>query len=39
VGNRQLAFDPATETFTNHDPANTLLKPEYRKHYRIPDEV
>ena len=39
VGNRQLAFDRATESFTNHDPANKLLKPEYRKHYRIPDEV
>jgi hypothetical protein len=32
-------FDGATERFTNSDDANALLKPAYRKHYRIPDAV
>jgi len=39
AGNRQLLFDAATESFTNDDSTNRLLKPEYRKHFRIPDEV
>ena len=39
VGNKQLAFDSKSETFTNCEEANKLLKPEYRKNYRIPDEV
>ncbi len=39
VGNQRLKFDPATETFPGHAAANKLLKPEYRKQYRIPDSV
>ncbi|MHC4405776.1 MAG: Gfo/Idh/MocA family protein [Planctomycetota bacterium] len=39
VGNRQLVFDANSETFPGDEAANRLLKPEYRKHYRIPDEV
>ncbi|MEN9676411.1 MAG: hypothetical protein RIS76_2307 [Verrucomicrobiota bacterium] len=39
VGQKQLLFDGATERFTNSEPANALLKPAYRKHYRIPDQV
>jgi predicted dehydrogenase len=38
VGKKHLAFDGAAERFD--DPAaNALLKPQYRKQYRIPDEV
>ena len=32
-------FVGKTETFVNNDQANKYLKPAYRKHYRIPDEV
>jgi predicted dehydrogenase len=39
VGQKQLMFDGATERFTNSDEANALLKPAYRKNYRIPDAV
>src|SRR2546423_1684804 len=39
VGNKQLWFDASAERFTNSDEANALLKPKYRKQYRIPDEV
>jgi predicted dehydrogenase len=39
VGQKQLFFDAATERFTNSDAANALLKPAYRTHYRIPDQV
>jgi len=39
VGKKQLLFDVKSETFTNNNDANNLLKPQYRKHYRIPDEV
>lgn len=39
VGNRQLLFDRQAERFTNSPPANLLLKPAYRKNYRIPDQV
>ncbi len=38
-GNKQLCFDGQAERFTNSDEANRLLKPAYRKQYRIPDEV
>ena len=38
VGNKQLSFDGERET-TNDSEANRLLKPVYRKQYRIPDEV
>ncbi len=39
VGKRQLEFDATTERFTNSDDANALLRPAYRKQYRIPDAV
>lgn len=39
VGNKHLVFDPETATFVNTDNANALLRPKYRRHYRIPDEV
>jgi len=39
TGNERLEFDAQTETFVNNDRANDYLKPAYRKHYRIPDEV
>jgi predicted dehydrogenase len=39
VGNKQLYFDGQTERFTNSDEANALLKPSYRKNYRMPDRV
>ncbi len=38
-GARELAFDAATESFPKHDVANKLLKPAYRKAYRVPDAV
>ena len=38
VGKRHLEFDGSTERFADAD-ANALLKPAYRKQYRIPDEV
>jgi predicted dehydrogenase len=39
VGKKHLLFDPQTERFTNSDEANRLLKPAYRKHYRVPEQV
>ena len=39
VGNQLLFFNPKTETFTNSDQANELLKPHCRENYRIPDPV
>ena len=38
-GKKQLLFDPVGERFTNSDEANTLLRPAYRKEYRVPDVV
>ena len=38
TGNQRLVFDPQTETFDN-GAANKLLRPAYRKHYRIPEHV
>jgi len=38
VGNKQLTFDSEREE-TNSPEANQLLKPVYRKHYRIPEHV
>ena len=35
----KLAFDGRTETFVDNDEANKRLKPSYRKHYRVADEV
>jgi predicted dehydrogenase len=39
LGNAKLAFDGAAERFAGNDEANGHLKPSYRKHYRIPDDV
>lgn len=39
VGCRKLTFDAATEQFAGNDAANKLLKPAYRKHYRVPENV
>ncbi|MBI2949130.1 MAG: Gfo/Idh/MocA family oxidoreductase [Verrucomicrobia bacterium] len=39
VGQKQLYFDGQTERFSNSEEANRLLRPAYRKHYRIPDKV
>jgi predicted dehydrogenase len=39
TGNRQLLFDPATETFLNSDEANTLARGAYREGYAVPEKV
>ncbi|UCE47512.1 MAG: Gfo/Idh/MocA family oxidoreductase [Phycisphaerales bacterium] len=39
VGNKQLEFDPETETFINNDQANNYLGRKYRKPWVLPDEV
>jgi hypothetical protein len=39
LGGERLLVDPATETFTNSQAGNALLKREYRKPYEIPEEV
>ncbi len=39
LGCKHLAFDGQSETFVDNDEANRRLKPAYRKHYRVPDEV
>ena len=39
VGNKQLEFDPKTETFTNNDQANKYLGRMYREPWVVPDEV
>jgi hypothetical protein len=39
VGNKHLLFDGQTETFTNGDQADKLVKGTYRKGYEIPDNV
>ena len=39
LGNEKLTFDGRTETFVDNEEANKHLKPTYRKHYRVPDEV
>jgi predicted dehydrogenase len=39
VGNRQLLFDPASETFINDDAANGLARGTYRKDYAVPEKV
>ena len=39
VGKKQLLFDGPSERFTNSDEANALLKPAYRKQYRVPDQA
>ena len=39
TGNQRLVFDATTETFVDNPAANKLLRPKYRKHYRIDEEV
>ena len=39
VGNKQLEFDPQTESFTNSDQANKYLKRSYREPWVVPDIV
>jgi predicted dehydrogenase len=39
LGNRQLDFDPKTESFTNNDQANKYLKRKYRKPWVVPEIV
>ncbi|HLB72591.1 MAG TPA: Gfo/Idh/MocA family oxidoreductase [Sedimentisphaerales bacterium] len=39
VGNQKLEFDSESESFTNSDEANKLLKRQYRKPWVVPDEV
>jgi hypothetical protein len=39
TGNRKLSFDAQTERFVDNEAANQYLRPAYRKHYRVPDEV
>ncbi len=39
VGQKQLYYDAQAERFTNSDAANQLLKPAYRKNYRVPETV
>jgi predicted dehydrogenase len=39
VGNRQLFFDPETETFTNSEEANQYLGRTYREPWVMPNEV
>ncbi len=39
VGNKQLEFDPKTESFTNSDQANKYLKRKYREPWVVPEKV
>lgn len=39
VGNQKLEFDPESESFTNSDRANKLLKRQYRKPWVVPENV
>ena len=39
VGNRQLSFDPASETFTSSEEANEYLGRAYREPWIMPNEV
>jgi predicted dehydrogenase len=39
VGNQKLEFDSQSESFTNSDEANKLLKRQYRKPWVVPEEV
>jgi len=39
VGNKQLEFDPQTESFTNSDQANKYLKRKYREPWVVRDKV
>lgn len=39
LGGQKLVVDPKTETFTNTEEGNALLKREYRAPYEIPEQV
>ena len=39
TGSQRVVFDAKSETFVDNDAANRMLKPAYRKEYRVPDEV
>ena len=39
VGNKQLFFDAEKERFIGNQEANELLRTEYRKDYRIPEQI
>ncbi|MBN2272451.1 MAG: Gfo/Idh/MocA family oxidoreductase [Sedimentisphaerales bacterium] len=39
VGNQKLEFDSQSESFSNSDQANKLLKRQYRKPWVVPEEV
>jgi hypothetical protein len=39
LGGPKLVFNGRTETFVDNDEANQHLKPTYREHYCVPDEV
>ena len=39
TGNQTLLFDGKAERFVDNEGANKYLRPAYRKHYRIPEEV
>jgi hypothetical protein len=38
TGQKFLKFDATDERFDSEE-ANAFLKPAYRKHYRVPEEV
>ncbi len=39
TGNQRLVFDAKREMFVDNEAANRLLRPSYRKHYRVPETV
>lgn len=39
TGSQRLEFDARAEAFVGNAAASALVKPRYRKHYRLPDEV
>jgi hypothetical protein len=39
TGRQRLVFDAKAERFDDNDAANRLLRPAYRKEYRVSDEV
>jgi hypothetical protein len=39
LGGEKLLFDPKTETFSNNDRANAMLKRQYRGPWAIPEQV
>lgn len=39
IGNKQLYFDPKTESFIGNEEANKFLRTSYRDNYRMPEKV